>query len=381
MVLQDIYRRNIMISIVMPVYNGEKYLKQSIESVIHQTYKNWELIIVNDCSTDKSRSIMQYYANEDERINIIDNEINLKVAQSLNKGFQNAKGKYFTWTSDDNLYKPDALKELSFFLDNNPDIGLVYSNEDVVDSELNYVKEDRLNPQMLLYADCIGASFMYRKEVADKIGGYDPEMFLVDDYDYWIRVSKHYKIAHLDRNIYIYRMHPNNLTTTKKEECNKQLYNLRRKHLDYLISNINSKYKEMLFIDMAVQNIDEYDYLLRKFELSNEKFDWVKNNNVDIDKKIILFGAGIIAKRAIQLYGKNKIAYIIDNDVKKINNKLEDIDIISLKHYMNYINNNQKMQIVITVGSQYVLEVVNQLIKNNISNFCWFKVIESDNIN
>ena len=370
-----------MISIVMPVYNGEKYLKQSIESVIHQTYKNWELIIVNDCSTDKSRSIMQYYANEDERINIIDNEINLKVAQSLNKGFQNAKGKYFTWTSDDNLYKPDALKELSFFLDNNPDIGLVYSNEDVVDSELNYVKEGRLNPQMLLYADCIGASFMYRKEVADKIGGYDPEMFLVDDYDYWIRVSKHYKIAHLDRNIYIYRMHPNNLTTTKKEECNKQLYNLRRKHLDYLISNINSKYKEMLFIDMAVQNIDEYDYLLRKFELSNEKFDWVKNNNVDIDKKIILFGAGIIAKRAIQLYGKNKIAYIIDNDVKKINNKLEDIDIISLKHYMNYINNNQKMQIVITVGSQYVLEVVNQLIKNNISNFCWFKVIESDNIN
>ena len=381
MVLQDIYRRNIMISIVMPVYNGEKYLKQSIESVIHQTYKNWELIIVNDCSTDKSRSIMQYYANEDERINIIDNEINLKVAQSLNKGFQNAKGKYFTWTSDDNLYKPDALKELSFFLDNNPDFGLVYSNEDVVDSELNYVKEDRLNPQMLLYADCIGASFMYRKEVADKIGGYDPEMFLVDDYDYWIRVSKHYKIAHLDRNLYIYRMHPNNLTTTKKEECNKQLYNLRRKHLDYLISNINSKYKEMLFIDMAAQNIDEYDYLLRKFELSNEKFDWVKNNNVDIDKKIILFGAGIIAKRAIQLYGKNKIAYIIDNDVKKINNKLEDIDIISLKHYMNYINNNQKMQIVITVGSQYVLEVVNQLKKNNISNFCWFKVIESDNIN
>ena len=76
-----------------------------------------------------------------------------------------------------------------------------------------------------------------------------------------------------------------------------------------------------------------------------------------------------------------KELFNIDNDVKKINNKLEDIDIISLKHYMNYINNNQKMQIVITVGSQYVLEVVNQLIKNNISNFCWFKVIESDNIN
>ena len=62
-----------MVSVIMPVYNGEKYLKQSIESVIQQTYKDWELIIVNDCSTDNSRNIMQSYADTDSRIRIVDN--------------------------------------------------------------------------------------------------------------------------------------------------------------------------------------------------------------------------------------------------------------------------------------------------------------------
>ena len=68
-----------MISVIMPVYNGEKYLRQSIESVIQQTYKDWELIIVNDCSTDNSRDIMQSYADADSRIRIVDNSSNLKL--------------------------------------------------------------------------------------------------------------------------------------------------------------------------------------------------------------------------------------------------------------------------------------------------------------
>lgn len=72
-----------MISVIMPVYNGEKYLKQSIESVIQQTYKDWELIIVNDCSTDKSRDIMQSYADADSRIRIVDNGRNLKIAKVI----------------------------------------------------------------------------------------------------------------------------------------------------------------------------------------------------------------------------------------------------------------------------------------------------------
>ena len=101
-----------MISIVMPVYNGEKFLKQSIESVIGQSYKDWELILVNDCSTDRSLEIMQCYAESDNRIKIINNEINKKLPKSLNVGFAQACGKYYTWTSDDNMFHKDAIREM-----------------------------------------------------------------------------------------------------------------------------------------------------------------------------------------------------------------------------------------------------------------------------
>lgn len=135
----------IRVSVVMPVYNGEKYLKQSIESVIQQSYKDWELIIVNDCSTDRSRDIMQSYVEVDSRIRIVDNSNNLKLPMSLNAGFREARGEYLTWTSDDNLYKVNALEELVGYLENNPEIGLVYSDMDYVDASLNFIKEQRLN--------------------------------------------------------------------------------------------------------------------------------------------------------------------------------------------------------------------------------------------
>lgn len=371
-----------MISIVMPVYNGEKYLKQSIESVLYQTYNDWELIIVNDCSTDNSRQIMESYANKDNRIKIIDNIINLKVAKSLNKGFAIAGGKYFTWTSDDNLFKPNALQELSEYLDRNPKVGLVYSDADVVDASLNFISEDRNDPEMLLYADCVGASFMYRKEVADKIGEYDSEMFLVDDYDYWIRISKEYKIAHLNKNLYIYRMHADNLTSTRKSECVKQLYNLRKKHLNYLVENVDLKYREMLFLDMISQNLDEFDFLCKIFWDDKDKslkYNWIKlSDNIYLKNKIVLFGAGIIAKRAINLFGRDNIACIIDNNKDKFKDNLEGIKIISLYDYINDKALNKDNQIIIAVGSRYVMDIAKQLYNMGISEFAWFKVIENN---
>ena len=84
-----------LVSIVLPTYNGEKYLADSIESVISQTYKNWELIIINDCSTDKTLEIAQSYAAKDNRIKVYSNDENLKVPKSLNRGFSLANGKYF----------------------------------------------------------------------------------------------------------------------------------------------------------------------------------------------------------------------------------------------------------------------------------------------
>ena len=112
------------VSIVLPVYNGEQFLSLSIESVLSQTYQNWELIIVNDCSTDNSPAIMEKYVEKDPRIRIIHNAENQKLPESLNIGFRAARGDYFTWTSDDNMYKPDAIETMVSVLDTHPECGL-----------------------------------------------------------------------------------------------------------------------------------------------------------------------------------------------------------------------------------------------------------------
>src|SRR5574344_1693507 len=114
-----------LVSIVLPVYNGEKYLAQSIESVLNQTYENIELIIVNDCSTDNSRDIAQKYANKNSGIKIIDNTENKKLPASLNIGFEAANGEYYTWTSDDNYYEPTAIEKMVQYLKTKPTDGMV----------------------------------------------------------------------------------------------------------------------------------------------------------------------------------------------------------------------------------------------------------------
>lgn len=81
-----------LVSIVLPVYNGEKYLASAIESILAQSYRNWELILVNDCSTDRSLEIMENYAGKDARIRVVQNAENLKLPRSLNAGFAEAKG-------------------------------------------------------------------------------------------------------------------------------------------------------------------------------------------------------------------------------------------------------------------------------------------------
>ena len=123
-----------MISIVLPVYNGERYLADSINSILNQTYKDFELIIVNDCSTDSSLEIIEEFARTDPRIIIINNEQNQKLPRSLNIGFSHCRGEYYTWTSDDNLMLPDFCEAMITKL-HNSNADLVFSRCGIIDKE------------------------------------------------------------------------------------------------------------------------------------------------------------------------------------------------------------------------------------------------------
>lgn len=208
------------ISIVLPTYNGADFLAQAIDSILNQTMSDFELIIVDDASTDKTPDIIADYVRKDKRIHSIRNPYNQHIATSLNNGFKVAKGKYLTWTSDDNLYRPRALAVLSDYLDEHPEVDLVYSDW----TKFNVVSgiEERMHfdttPKDILENCIVGPCFMYRSQIAQKVGAYDSMYPLVQDYDYWLRFYLEASFATLPEDLYIYRLHPNCLTEQKKQQ-------------------------------------------------------------------------------------------------------------------------------------------------------------------
>jgi glycosyltransferase involved in cell wall biosynthesis len=221
------------VSIVLPCYNGAGFLAQSIESVISQTFTDWELIIVNDCSKDNSLDIMQQYAEKDSRIRIINNEHNLKLPGALNKGFQEARGKYLTWTSHDNRMAPTMLEEFVNYLDANPDKGLVtacYAAFSLKTGETLY-EVHHPDPQLHLpLFNCVCYAFMYRCEVLKTVGDYDTTLFLVEDYDYWVRIWQKYPVGKIYKVLYYTGVGDDTLTLSRKKEIAEKLVEMRLRY-------------------------------------------------------------------------------------------------------------------------------------------------------
>ena len=112
------------ISIIMSVYNGEDYLAETMDSIVNQTYKDWELIAINDCSTDSTAQILSSYAEKDERIKVYTNEVNLKLQASLNKAISLCSGKYIARMDADDICLPKRFERQYKFMEENPDISL-----------------------------------------------------------------------------------------------------------------------------------------------------------------------------------------------------------------------------------------------------------------
>ncbi|MDD2891084.1 MAG: glycosyltransferase, partial [bacterium] len=205
------------VSIILPTYNGAKYIKKSIDSCLDQTYQDIELVIVDDGSTDKTPEIVESYlpvgkAGNDAGIKYIKHSKNLGLSQTLNTGFENSTGEYLTWTSDDNYYAQNAIKAMADFLDANPNTDFVYANYYCIDESGKVFLSSKVeSPENLKYRNCIGACFLYRRNVYETIGKYDSLLPLVEDYDYWMRVSKQFKMQNINESLYYYRLHPDSL--------------------------------------------------------------------------------------------------------------------------------------------------------------------------
>ncbi|WP_372814338.1 glycosyltransferase [Paenibacillus sp.] len=223
-----------LVSIVLPVYNGEDMVSESIESVLNQTYKKFELIIINDGSKDRTAQIIDEYAALDQRIIVVHQE-NRKIPKTLSRGFRLAQGEYLTWTSADNVMEPEFLEVLVNELKANPELGMVYANMRLIDEKGELLTnhgwyEESKDPTVvnLPYStyelnvypnNTIGAAFMYRAKVAHILEDYSSFKHTLEDYDYWMRVNSLFELAHTNTSkpIYRYRFHDKSLTSQDKE--------------------------------------------------------------------------------------------------------------------------------------------------------------------
>jgi len=203
---------NPKVSIIIPVYNGENYLREAIESALAQTYKNIEVLVVNDGSTDKTEEIALSY---DDTIRYFKKE-NGGVATALNLGIKKMKGEYFSWLSHDDLYYPDKIKIQIDFLSSIKDKNVVlYSNYDLIDENdkiLHKVKFDHdmltNKPEYSLYRGCInGITLLIPSKAFEEHGFFNFDLRCTQDYDMWSRIIKTYQFIHMNEFLSKTRLH------------------------------------------------------------------------------------------------------------------------------------------------------------------------------
>lgn len=209
-----------LISIVLPIYNGEKYMRLSIDSIIAQTCADWELLIVDDGSADNTAVIAQEYASRDSRIQYYKNTENMGLPKTLNRGFSLTRGGYLTWTSDDNYYYPTALETMRDAMRLNGR-EFAFASCDVIDGDGKIVECIMVSDnakKSIIGTNPVGACCLYSRKAYETIGEYDPEMTLVEDFDYWQRICAMYEPVCIPQKLYAYRWHDGALTSTMRKD-------------------------------------------------------------------------------------------------------------------------------------------------------------------
>jgi len=236
-----------MVTVLMSVYNGERFLKEAIDSILNQTFTDFEFLIINDGSTDRSVEIIESY--EDPRIRLINNEKNLKLIASLNKGISLARGKYIARMDCDDVSMPDRLEKEVDFLEKSLDYGLVGTYYTVIDGEgkdqynVSYPSSNELI-KLFLSLNCPLAhgSIMGRTELFKQNLYGSEESYAVEDYELWTRMSKVTKIHNIPEYLFKYRIYGESFSDTKTQLMYNQTLEISKK----LYINNKKEYKELI---------------------------------------------------------------------------------------------------------------------------------------
>jgi len=194
------------VSVIMTVYNEEEYVRESVTSVLNQTYKDFELVVVNDGSTDRTQEILENEFN-DRRVKVFSQENKGRI-RALNRAIELSMGEYIAILDADDYCLPERLKKQVRFLDRNPDVAVVgtaYYRYDEIRGE-NWIRrypteDEKIRKEMSKYIPLCNSSVMIRKACLEEVGYYSEELDAlqgIEDMELWIRIAKKFKLANLD---------------------------------------------------------------------------------------------------------------------------------------------------------------------------------------
>ena len=252
---------NPRISVLMPVYNGEKYLRQAIDSILSQTFRDFEFLIINDGSTDATVEIITSYT--DTRIRLIHNDTNLGLIATLNKGLDLAHGEYIARMDCDDISLPKRLAKQVSFMDRNSDVGICGTWIQFIGS--NRIKKyplthEAIKVYLLFNCPLAHPSVMIRKDVLRKNDlYYDINYKHAEDYELWTRCVNVIKLANIPEVLVKYRWHLDQVSNKSAHTQGKRKFEIRAKYLSALYkitSETEAAVNKLLFLDKYMPSID-----------------------------------------------------------------------------------------------------------------------------
>ncbi len=259
------------ITVLMPVYNGEKFLEAAIDSILQQSFEDFEFLIINDGSTDKTKEIILSY--NDKRIRYWENEKNIKLIATLNLGISLSNGKYIARMDADDISEPNRLQHQYVFMEANPDVGLLGTwyetfTEQGLGGIARYVAEhEEIKFKQLYQIQVSHGTCMIRKEVLQKYNmEFDPKCAHAEDYDLFTRMSKVTKLSNLQYVGYKVRHHEDEVS---RKFADIQLLNSRKiKHREF----------ELIGFSLSSEMLQDYEFLnYRSYEKVQQPIKAVQN--------------------------------------------------------------------------------------------------------
>ncbi len=258
------------ISVIMSVYNGETYLEEAIESIRCQTFENWELIVINDCSTDSTAKILEELSLKDKRIKVHTNEVNLRLPTSLNKAISLSTGKYIARMDADDISLPDRLEKQYKFMEEHPDVALsscrfmTVKNGVYMSGGAGGRCDCNALRAMLLVANPILHPGVIAKAEVMKRFNYDTTLTCTEDLELWTRMAvENQKIEILPECLLIYRLHDKQITSTTLQRQHTEVLKIQEKYYGSLLQKMDEEMAEFYISGVYFTEKPQIDKFLK----------------------------------------------------------------------------------------------------------------------